>query len=264
MGTYPGDDSRNENARGDWLYLLGRIAWRVFQAVLVTAGVVLVFSLVNPWHGGKDTKEKAYITTMRADLRNLVTAQEGYFDDRDAYAPSLEALGPKYYQTSTGVTIVIARGMADGFAATATHSGTPYRCGIFVASTPPKPEPVLSWSENPAERHDLLSVDARTWLERWPDHSERFHVERNEVVLGSTGKLIRKLSDRSLELFARDRGQRLKSVLWRQSGGPWYSLGAIVAGSESVPSVAPIVAAPHRMAPPWAGAREGVPLCWKG
>jgi hypothetical protein len=200
---------------------------------------------------------------MKADLRNLVTAQEAYFSDREAYAPSLEALGPKYYMTSAGVTVVIDRSTADGFAATATHNRTPYHCGIFVASAPREPEPLLSWSANRAERHDLLRVDYSTWVETWPGHKENFHVVRSIVALGSTGTLLRKLSDPSIELFVRERGQPLTSVQWRVHGSPWHTLGEIVAGSESVTSRAPAQAAPPSVAPPWPGAQKGAPLCWK-
>ena len=31
------------------------------------------------------TKEKAYLATMKSDLRNLATAQEGYFADNKVY-----------------------------------------------------------------------------------------------------------------------------------------------------------------------------------
>lgn len=123
---------------GGWLYLLGRVGLRLFQAVLVTAGVVAIFWLVSP--GGGDSKAKAYVAMMKSDLRNLVTAQEAYITDYRVYAPSLQAMGPKYYQPSTGVTVVIDRVAADGFAATATHPGTPFHCAIFVGGVTRPPQ----------------------------------------------------------------------------------------------------------------------------
>lgn len=264
MSTSRHDEPRGEDARGDWLYLLGRIAWRLVQMALVTAGVMTVIWLVNPGRGGEG-KQKAYIAAMKSDLRNLVTAQESYFADYHAYAPSLEALGPSYFRTSVGVTIVIDGGAAGGFAATATHTQTPYRCGIFIeAGAPITPAPVLSWSANPGERHDLLRAGDSVWIERWPGHEELFRIGGRDMVLGSTGTLLRKHAYPSLELFVRDRGQPLRNILWREHGGPWHTLGAIVVGSESVPPVAAAEVAQHRMAPPWPGAQEGVPLCWKG
>ncbi len=137
IGTHPDDDSRNEDG-GDWLYLLGRIAWRLLQAALVTAGIVLVFSVVvRARGGGGGGKERAYIAAMSSDLRRLVTAQAEYFAENMVYAPSLKALG---YQASAGVTVAIDRVAADGWAASATDSGTPYRCAIFIGTVTPPPQ----------------------------------------------------------------------------------------------------------------------------
>ncbi len=135
MDTHPDDDSRNEDG-GGWLYLLGRFAWRLLQAVLVTAGIVLIYSVVVPTLGGGG-KQKAYIAAMMFDLRRLVTAQAEYFAENMAYAPSLKALG---YQTSAGVTIAIDKVAADGWVASATDSGTPYRCAIFIGTVTPPPQ----------------------------------------------------------------------------------------------------------------------------
>ncbi|HRN52745.1 MAG TPA: prepilin-type N-terminal cleavage/methylation domain-containing protein, partial [Gemmatimonadaceae bacterium] len=49
-----------------------------------------------------NTKEKAYIATMKADLRNLVTAQEAYFADHSMYTSSLATT---QYQPSSGVAV---------------------------------------------------------------------------------------------------------------------------------------------------------------
>jgi len=39
-----------------------------------------------------NTKEKAYVASMKADLRNLVTAQESYTADYQTYAGSIALL----------------------------------------------------------------------------------------------------------------------------------------------------------------------------
>src|SRR5437868_12268312 len=36
-----------------------------------------------------NTKEKAVLASMKSDLRNLVTAEEGYFSDNQTYAPAI-------------------------------------------------------------------------------------------------------------------------------------------------------------------------------
>ena len=50
-----------------------------------------------------NTKEKAYVASMKSDLRNLITAQEAYFSDNNSnYAASIAAMGTNY-RASSGV-----------------------------------------------------------------------------------------------------------------------------------------------------------------
>lgn len=78
-----------------------------------------------------NTKEKAYLASMKADLRNLVTAQESYLADYQTYASNVADVN---YLSSTGVTVAIATGTASGWGATATHTGTATTCAIFYGS----------------------------------------------------------------------------------------------------------------------------------
>ncbi|HXY68981.1 MAG TPA: prepilin-type N-terminal cleavage/methylation domain-containing protein [Gemmatimonadales bacterium] len=82
-----------------------------------------------------NTKEKAYIAGMKADLRNLVTAQEAYFADNVTYASVLTNLN---YNVSAGNTVSISSATGTGWAATSSNNATTKTCGIFVGSaTPP-------------------------------------------------------------------------------------------------------------------------------
>jgi prepilin-type N-terminal cleavage/methylation domain-containing protein len=65
------------------------------------------------------TKEKAYMATMKTDLRNLVTAQEGYFSDNQAFTTNLTDLN---FDPSTNVTVVVNSAANADWDATATHS----------------------------------------------------------------------------------------------------------------------------------------------
>jgi len=86
------------------------------------------------------TKEKAYLAAMKSDLRNGVTAQEGYFADNQVYlaggatnlagAPApLVLLGN--FIPSAGVSITFAL-VANGWTGHTTHSATTKVCDIFV------------------------------------------------------------------------------------------------------------------------------------
>ncbi|MBI3082248.1 MAG: prepilin-type N-terminal cleavage/methylation domain-containing protein, partial [Gemmatimonadetes bacterium] len=78
-----------------------------------------------------NTKGKAYVASMKSDLRNLVTAQESYLGDNQTYASSLGGLA---FSQSAGVTVTIAEGTASGWSATTKHSGTNTTCAIFYGS----------------------------------------------------------------------------------------------------------------------------------
>ena len=81
-----------------------------------------------------NTKEKAYIASMKSDLRNLVTAQEAYFSDNNSsYAASTTDMGTSY-RASTGVTVALGAVTATGWSATATHGSTTKTCTLTLGS----------------------------------------------------------------------------------------------------------------------------------
>ncbi|HVZ48384.1 MAG TPA: prepilin-type N-terminal cleavage/methylation domain-containing protein [Gemmatimonadaceae bacterium] len=82
-----------------------------------------------------NTKEKAYIASMKSDLRNLITAQEAYFSDNNStYATSTTALGTSY-KASSGVTVTIGTVSNTGWDATSAHNSTTKTCSIAVGGT---------------------------------------------------------------------------------------------------------------------------------
>ncbi len=90
------------------------------------------------------TKEKAYVSKMIADLRNLATAQEAFVTDNLIYYAGVVPGGGLIYGPSPGVTIVINEGTAAGWAATASYPAQTTRtCALFSGvATPPPPATV--------------------------------------------------------------------------------------------------------------------------
>ncbi len=89
-----------------------------------------------------NTKEKAYISAMKSDLRNLAAAEEAYFADWLSYTTTMPV---GTYNTSQSVTVTIGAGNALGWAATATHAGVaaPYSCALYYgAAAAPAPATV--------------------------------------------------------------------------------------------------------------------------
>lgn len=93
------------------------------------------------------TREKAFISSMKSDLRNLQSAQEIYYSDPAnayEYAAALGDLAD--FAESSGVTVTVTAGGADGWSATAIHAGIPGEtCAVYVGDagyqTDPATEP---------------------------------------------------------------------------------------------------------------------------
>ena len=80
------------------------------------------------------TREKAYVSAMKTDLKNLQTQQEIYYADNSyTYTTALAALEAT---PSDGVTVTIGAANNTGWSATASHAalGTLTTCGVYVGS----------------------------------------------------------------------------------------------------------------------------------
>ena len=84
----------------------------------------------------QQVKGRARSAALRADLRNLATAQEQYLGDNHIYAASLGVLP---YTSSEGVVVTIVEGGTGiGWSATTTHPQSyPITCAIFHGQAAP-------------------------------------------------------------------------------------------------------------------------------
>lgn len=101
----------------------------LIELLIVVVIIGILASIAIPKFA--NTKEKAYVASMKSDLRNLVSAQESYLADNQTYA---SALGVLDFTQSTAVTVTIGTGAASGWGATASHSSTSVTCAIFYGS----------------------------------------------------------------------------------------------------------------------------------
>ena|SRR5688572_17331124 len=90
-----------------------------------------------------NTKEKAYLASMKSDLRNMATVQEGYFSDHQVYTSGPASnIGTTQvtlsgFVPSAGVTVTAAATGGSGWSATSTHTATTKQCAIFIGITGP-------------------------------------------------------------------------------------------------------------------------------
>ncbi len=128
-----------------------RAAFTLIELLIVVVIIGILAAIAIPKFAL--TKEKAYFATMKGDLRNLATAQEGYAADNNGAYASGTSTGPASlpgitYAPSSGVTIVVtADAMGWSAIASMPAPGTTKVCGMFISNDDP---PVPPGGGNPA------------------------------------------------------------------------------------------------------------------
>src|SRR5438874_2185252 len=109
---------------------MNRKGFTLIELLIVVVIIGILAAIAIPKFA--NTKEKAYLASMKSDLRNLITAEEAYFADSVKYTNNL---GTAYNTTSgvVGPTITVT---ADGFTATVTHTTTTKTCAGYEEQTP--------------------------------------------------------------------------------------------------------------------------------
>ena len=98
----------------------------LIELLIVVVIIGILAAIAIPRFG--ETRERAFVSSMTSDLRNVQTLQEQFYFDEGAssgtytYAEDVDALN---FTPSAGVTVTIASPSADGYSATATHTGAP-------------------------------------------------------------------------------------------------------------------------------------------
>ena len=101
--------------------------------VVVIIGVLAAIAIPK----FQSTKGKANAASLKSDLRNLATAQEGYFYENLTYTSNVAALNVKL---TTGVSITWGTVSTAGWSAKVTHPlAYPIECAIFMGAVPPMP-----------------------------------------------------------------------------------------------------------------------------
>lgn len=105
----------------------------LIELMMVVVIIGLLASVLIPRFA--NSRQKAFMASMKSDLRNLATAEENYFYDYASYTTSVGALAS--YRPSTGVTITINEATMGGWSATASHANVARQCYLFVGNASP-------------------------------------------------------------------------------------------------------------------------------
>src|SRR5688572_19119858 len=87
--TGPGSDRPHRAGRMD------RKGFTLIELLIVVVIIGILAAIALPRFG--NTKQRAAIGTMKADLRNLASVQEAYYSDNRTYASTLAAIQANPY-----------------------------------------------------------------------------------------------------------------------------------------------------------------------
>ena len=71
---------------------MNRKGFTLIELLIVVVIIGILAAIAIPKFA--NTKEKAYIASMKSDMRNLVTAEEAYFADSIKYTTSISCTNP--------------------------------------------------------------------------------------------------------------------------------------------------------------------------
>ena len=115
---------------------MNRKGFTLIELLIVVVIIGILAAIAIPKFA--NTKEKAYIASMKPDLRNLITAEEAYFADSVKYSTTVCAAAPctgVLFATTTGNVLAAPALTADGWTANITNINTTKTCSIYIGST---------------------------------------------------------------------------------------------------------------------------------
>ena len=122
---------------------MNRTGFTLIELLIVVVIIGLLAAIAIPKFG--NTKNKAYVASMKSDLRNLMTAEEAYFVDSLQYTNVTDcgnppAAGSAAWCPSSGNTLNqlnVANGQKAGWTAQVSNANTAISCAIYVGQANP-------------------------------------------------------------------------------------------------------------------------------
>lgn len=112
-----------------------RAGFTLIELLIVVVIIGILAAIAIPKFAA--TKEQARVAEMKADLRNLATAQEAYSADNPGYYAGAVPSAVLVYNPSGGINITISEGTATGWGAVASSATTTRTCALFVGNAAP-------------------------------------------------------------------------------------------------------------------------------
>ena len=97
-----------------------RSGFTLIELLIVVVIIGILASIAIPKFSA--IRERAYMSALRADLRNLANQQDVYYNDNYSYSTDSLALE---FTASSGVIMTLSEGTSQGWSASASHAALP-------------------------------------------------------------------------------------------------------------------------------------------
>ena len=103
-----------------------RAGFTLIELLIVVVIIGILAAIAIPKFSA--TREKAYVSAMKSDLRKLSSKQEIHYSENYMYTTDKAVLE---LLESEAVTVSIGTGNATGWSATASHTGSTVTCAMY-------------------------------------------------------------------------------------------------------------------------------------
>lgn len=118
-----------------------RRAFTLVEILIVVVIVSILVAIAVPRFAY--TKQSAYTGQLKSDLRNMVLAQEGYYNQHGTYATDVALLAPSFVPSARN-TLTVVQATGYGWSGTATSANTSVICAVFFNVSPVAPATIDS------------------------------------------------------------------------------------------------------------------------
>lgn len=105
----------------------------LIELLIVVVIIGILAAIAIPKFGS--VRDRAFLSAARADLRNLASQEEVYYNENYTYSADLAAVG---FTNSEGITVSVAEATNTGWSASAVPLGLPAdACALFHGDASP-------------------------------------------------------------------------------------------------------------------------------